>query len=112
MRNGKGKMIYNNVDEYYGEWKDDMKNGEGEIFYINKQDKFKDEFENNTEKNGERIIITEEYICIGKIIDYKKNENGKIYKKMAINIMVNLKMIKRIEKVSFIIKIKKYMLEY
>ena len=47
MKNGKGKIIYNNGNEYEGEWKNDKKNGEGYIEYINEQDKFKGEFEND-----------------------------------------------------------------
>ena len=39
-----------------------MRNGEGEIFSVNEQNKFKGEFENNNEKNGEGIIIKEDYI--------------------------------------------------
>ena len=41
MKNGKGKIIYNNGNEYDGEWKNDKKNGEGYMEYINEQDKFK-----------------------------------------------------------------------
>ena len=78
MRNGKGKMIYINGDEYEGEWKNDMKNGKGEMFYINEYESFKGEFENNFEKNGEGIIIKEDYKYIGTIVDSKKNKNGKI----------------------------------
>ena len=79
MKNGKGKIIYSNGNEYEGEWKDDKKNGKGEIFHINEQEKFKGEFENNIEKDGEGIIIKENYIYNGKIRDYKKNGYGKIY---------------------------------
>ena len=92
-------MIYNNGDEYDGEWKDDMRNGEGEIFYINEQYKFKGEFENNIEKNGEGIVLKEEYKYIGKIKESKRMKMEKYITMMVINIMVNLKRIKRMEKV-------------
>ena len=65
MKNGKGKIIYNNGDEYEGEWKNDQKNGEGCLEYINEQNKFKGEFENDMEKNGEGLIIKEaNSLCI------------------------------------------------
>ena len=79
MKNGKGKIIYDKGDEYEAEWKNDKKNGEGEIFYINEQEKFKGEFENGIEKNGEGIIIKNDNIFIGKIKNSNKNNNGKIY---------------------------------
>ena len=53
MKNGKGKIIYYNNNKYEGEWKNDKKNGEGCLEYINEQEKFKGEFENDMEKNGE-----------------------------------------------------------
>ena len=94
MKNGKGKIIYNNGNEYEGEWKNDKKNGEGYIEYINEQDKFKGEFENDMEKNGEGLIIKEDYKYIGTIQNYHKRiKKVKYIIKMVINIMVILKMI-------------------
>ena len=61
MKNGKGKIIYNNGNQYEGEWKNNQKNGEGCLEYRKEQDKFKGEFENDNEKNGEGLIIKEDY---------------------------------------------------
>ena len=40
MKNGKGKIIYNNGNKYEGEWKNNQKNGEGCLEYRKGQDKF------------------------------------------------------------------------
>ena len=46
IREGKGKMIWNDGDRYEGEWKNDNKNGIG-IYYYNNGDKYEGEFKNN-----------------------------------------------------------------
>ena len=80
-REGKGKMTYDNGDEYNGEWENDKKNGEGIYKYAN-GDEYEGEWKNN-KKNGEGIYKYangDEYD--GKWENDKKNGKGTyIYKK-------------------------------
>ena len=56
-----GYYKYDNNDEYSGEWKEDLKKGNGVYFYYNEKEKNEEEFYlgdwNNGEKNGKGIYF-------------------------------------------------------
>ena len=78
-REGKGKMTYDNGDEYNGEWENDKKNGEGIYKYAN-GDEYEGEWEND-KKNGKGKYIYKKSnnYFIGYWKDDKKEGDGEIF---------------------------------
>ena len=82
LKDGEGVMNYNNGDFYIGKYKNDKREGKGSFFYKEKKDKFEGEWQNDKEKNGDGLIIYKDNINLyengiykGKLINFKNGRS-------------------------------------